>query len=125
MRLTAREALLRALLVAGSLLLVFVVCEAALRFLYIRDRTGSLQEQLERSRATSLEADRKEHSLGGLVQSSPFEEVIFELNPGLRGTYRGQPLATNSAGLRDREYFRRKGEGTYRVIGLGDSVMFG
>jgi hypothetical protein len=124
-RLTAREALLRALLVAGSLLLVFVVCEAALRFLYIRDRTGSLQEQLERSRATSLEADRKEHSLGGLVQSSPFEEVVFELKPGLRGTYRGQPLETNSAGQRDREYPRRKAAGTYRIAGLGDSVMFG
>jgi len=124
-RLTAREVLSRALLVAGSLLLVFVICEAALRLLYVRDRTGSLQEQLERSRATSLEVNRGEHSLGGLVQSSPFEEVVFELKPGLRGTYRGQPLETNSAGLRDRDYPRRKAAGTYRIAGLGDSVMFG
>jgi hypothetical protein len=124
-RITAREVLSRILLVAGSLLLVFAVCEGALRLLYVRDRTGSLQEQLERSRATSLDVNRGEHSLGGLVQSSPFEEIIFELKPGLRGTYRGQPLATNSAGLRDREYPRRKEEGTYRVVGLGDSVMFG
>jgi len=124
-RISVREVLSRFLLVAGSLLLVFVVCEGALRLLYVRDRTGSLKEQLERSHTTSLDVNRGEHSLGGLVQSSPFEEVVFELKPGLRGTYRGQPLATSSAGLRDREYPRPKGDGTYRVVGLGDSVMFG
>jgi hypothetical protein len=37
----------------------------------------------------------------------------------------GQPLLINSQGLRDYEYPRRKEPGTFRIVGVGDSSLFG
>ena len=64
-------------------------------------------------------------SLHGLVQISPHPDVVYELKPGLVGTYLDRPLRTNAYGLRDRDYPVAKPEGTFRIVGLGDSVMFG
>lgn len=127
MKAAPRELFYRAILVAGSLAFVFIVGETVLRLLYTRDqaRGGTLQEQLERSQRSGLAEGGGEHSLGGLVQASSHEGIIYELKPGLRGTFRGRPLSVSSAGLRDREYGKEKPPGIYRIAGLGDSVMFG
>jgi hypothetical protein len=37
----------------------------------------------------------------------------------------GQPVVINSQGLHDYEYSRRKPPGTFRIVGVGDSSLFG
>jgi hypothetical protein len=65
-------------------------------------------------------------ALGQIVQASPWPDIVYELRPGLDGTFRGQALRTNSLGIRGaREYARKKPAGTFRVVGLGDSNLFG
>jgi len=61
----------------------------------------------------------------GLVRPSSHKGIVYELKPGVVGTFRNKPFRTNSHGLRDSEYGRHKPAGTYRIVGLGDSVMFG
>jgi lysophospholipase L1-like esterase len=45
--------------------------------------------------------------------------------PNLEAIYLGQPFRTNSYGIREEEYSLQKNPLTKRIIGLGDSVMFG
>src|SRR4029077_5179153 len=51
--------------------------------------------------------------------------IFYELKPNVRGRFMGQPLLINSQGLRDYEYTRRKEPGTFRLVGVGDSSLFG
>jgi hypothetical protein len=65
-------------------------------------------------------------ALGQIVQESRYPDVVYELRPGIDGTFRGQTLRTNSMGIRGaREYAQEKPAGTFRVVGFGDSNMFG
>ena len=50
---------------------------------------------------------------------------MYELKPNLRGNFRDVPLVTNSCGLRDFDYRYQKPENTFRIVGLGDSSLFG
>ena len=47
------------------------------------------------------------------------------LLPNTRAVHRGVEIVTNSIGLRDREIAVPKPEGTYRIVMLGDSFVFG
>lgn len=85
-----------------------------------------LQDQLEASRKAELGEAQGAFSLFGLVQASAHPDVVFELKPNLVGTFRGEPVRISAEGLReDREYGRKKPAGTYRIVGIGDSHMFG
>jgi lysophospholipase L1-like esterase len=61
----------------------------------------------------------------GLVRPSSTPDVVFELKPNLDGVFLGKPMMTNSHGMRGPEVAGAKTPGTRRIIGLGDSVMFG
>jgi lysophospholipase L1-like esterase len=63
--------------------------------------------------------------LGEIVQQSRYPGIVYELKPNVRGRFLGQPLVINSEGLRDYEYTRRKEPGTFRIVGVGDSSLFG
>jgi lysophospholipase L1-like esterase len=63
--------------------------------------------------------------LGHLIRLSRHRRVVYELKPGLDVTYAGVRVRTNGQGLRSPhapEDFARAG---LRVVGLGDSFMFG
>ncbi len=64
--------------------------------------------------------------LGQIVRASDDPRVIYELIPGLRDeTFRGHPLAVNPQGFRGPSYPLGRHEGILRIVGIGDSVMFG
>src|SRR5205814_8613879 len=63
--------------------------------------------------------------VGEIVQPSRYPGIVYELKSGVRGRFMGQPLLINSQGLRDYEYTRRKKPGTFRIVGVGDSSLFG
>lgn len=114
-------------MLAFSTALVVVLAEVGLRvFLALAEpRATDPEAALELSASANLEGTGSQISLRGLVRASDVPDMVFELKPNLRGTYLGQPLRTSSQMLRDREYSRAKLPGTRRIVGLGDSVMFG
>lgn len=88
-------------------------------------RRGGVDEQLRRSAEADVAPEAEGFGLVGLVEPSRFPDVVYELKPGLRGTFMRLPLEVSSHGMRDREYPLAKPPGTFRIAGLGDSVMFG
>lgn len=117
----------RLVLAVAAVLVGLVLGEAGLR-LYARVRgleRGDLAAMLERSSRATLGEGEDRFSLRGLVQSSPVDEIVYELKPGLRGTFQERQVSTSSYGLRGPERPPDKAPGTFRIAGLGDSFMFG
>lgn len=85
-----------------------------------------LQEQLVRSQQARPEDARQRFGLYGLVEASPHEDIVYRLKPNLFGTFRDQPIETNRYGHRQRTTpALPKPDGVFRIVGLGDSNMFG
>lgn len=53
------------------------------------------------------------------------EPIGYRFPPGMSGTYYGVSVQTNSLGMRDREVPSSKETGEFRILILGDSVVFG
>lgn len=64
-------------------------------------------------------------TLAHLLRPSGNPDRVYELRPGLDCVFKGVRVTTNSFGMRDGEVSQVKPPGTLRVVGLGDSVMFG
>ncbi len=110
-----------------SIVVALGLGEAGLR-LYFRSKGmdgGDVRQVLRRSRR-SRETTTGALSLLHLVQASPYDDVVYDLRPGLNGSFKGKPVRTDAQGLRgSRDYALVKPPGTFRIVGLGDSVMFG
>ncbi len=108
-------------------ILVFVlVAEGTIRLiLYLQENRKDLQLRLKESKEADFNTNSQTYNLKGIVQASPYEGIIYELKPLLSGYFMQAPLATNSRGLRDFEYSEQKKENTFRIVGLGDSSLFG
>jgi hypothetical protein len=120
-----RRVALRTALAAGSLLLAVLAVEVGMRVVnFVREDRRPLNERLAEGRAANDDNVRV-YSLGDIVQPSPHPGIVYEVKPNLRGAFQGQPLSTNSRGLRDVEYDYEKPAGTVRIVALGDSSLFG
>jgi lysophospholipase L1-like esterase len=110
-----------------SVLLTVALAEGALRLWFWHQgvSAGSLRDRLARSEQASLGSAEGRFSVYGLVRASTWPDIVYELKPNLVGSFRGQPVRTNSLGLRGPEVSPRKSPGTFRIVGLGDSHMFG
>ena len=123
---TERRLLARRLTLAlASTIVALLVAEGIVRLAhYFREDRRPLEVQLRGARAqapSSMQSLR----LGEIVQPSRYAGIVYELKPNVRGRFMGQPLLINSQGLRDYEYTRRKEPGTFRIVGVGDSSLFG
>lgn len=106
-----------------SILLALLLAEGGLRLYFGSREPDDFEAALRDARNVPRTGAL---ALGQIVQASRYPDVVYELRPGLDGTFRGQTLRTNSLGLRGaREYAREKPAGTFRVVGLGDSNAFG
>lgn len=106
-----------------SVLLTLVLCEMGLRA-YCVFRTS---RELDRMRAAAPERiDTPYGVLGPGVRLSDKPNVVYELRPNLRGSYDGRRYASNRYGFRqDQEFPVEKPKGVLRVVGIGDSWMWG
>ena len=120
-----RQASLRLTVALGTTLVALLVAEGGLRLLhYVRDDRRPLDVQLGSLRAQAT-ASLHDLDLGDIVQPSRDPGIVYELRPNVRGRFVDQPLLINSQGLHDYEYSRHKDPGTFRIVGVGDSSMFG
>lgn len=71
-------------------------------------------------------APRSSHALAAITRVSRNPAVIYELRPNLSTRFGGCRLVTNSLGARaEREYARERDHAVLRIVGVGDSGMFG
>ena len=111
-----------------SVVAVCGVLELGLRVQDWREDRGSLARALEQP--VRLRPDGRA-DLGGIVRLAPERRRIYELIPRsnvLLNNWRGgqhTPLELNADGFRDRDYEKPKPPGVRRVVGIGDSFMFG
>lgn len=66
-----------------------------------------------------------EPSLKGMVRRSRDPELVYELKPDHSWTFLGAEVRTNSLGLRERELPAAPTPGSLRVVGIGDSILWG
>jgi lysophospholipase L1-like esterase len=115
-------------LAAASVLAVCGVLEVGLRVQDWNEDRGSLARAL--AQPVRLRPDGRA-DLGGIVRLAAERRRVYELIPNanvLLYNWRGgrhTPLELNSDGFRDRDYARPKPPGVRRVVGIGDSFMFG
>ena len=121
----ARRTFARLTLALASTIAAALAAEGTVRLAhYLREDRRPLDVQLRGARdrpPSSMQTLR----LGEIVQQSRYPGIVYELKPGVRGRFMGQPLLINSQGIRDYEYTRRKKPGTFRIVGVGDSSLFG
>jgi hypothetical protein len=115
----------RLALVLVSTLLALVAAEVALRLLAPPRSTQDvdLASRLALSRDSARQW--KWNGLAGIVQPGLTPALTYELRPGLSGTFRGRPFSTDDNGFRGAPVTAAKPPGVFRVVGLGDSHMFG
>jgi hypothetical protein len=63
--------------------------------------------------------------LGQLIRRSAHHRLVYELRPGLRVVYEGGAVSTNADGFRGPDRVEARPAGVLRIVGLGDSFMFG
>jgi len=97
-------------LLLTSTILSAVTLEGIVRLLY--SRFANYQSEMFRYAL--------EHKMLLPNPNLPFRHV-----PNKTGTYYGVEIKTNSAGLRDKEYYTQKPPGTKRILVAGDSVTLG
>lgn len=107
--------------------LAFLTAEIGLRIILKRTQEKQSLEQLDAiSARLTEETIRSSHPLAAIVRRSSHPALVFELKPGLDREFGHRRVRTNSLGMRDaREYQEAKGTNTFRIVGLGDSGMFG
>jgi len=77
-------------------------------------------------RQSSVCHPEENQGLAALVQVSRNNEIVYELKPSLEACFVGGLVHTTQAGIRAmRDYAPSKPVGTFRILGLGDSLMFG
>ena len=110
------------LLLALSLLFTALVAEGGLRLLAHFRNQGLLSTAL----ASPVPIpDNGRVTLGHMIRLSPDPKIIYEFKPDLDVTFIGAPVTINAAGFRGPLYPEAKPPGTRRIVGLGDSFMFG
>lgn len=64
-------------------------------------------------------------TLGHMIRLSSNPRIIYEFKPDLDVNFVDAPVTINSAGFRGPLYPEAKGPATRRIVGVGDSFMFG
>lgn len=105
-----------------SMLIALFLAEITFRF-YLHIKT---QRDIQRMKDGEEITQVDSINLGDIVKLSTTPDLIFELKPNLRGKYADAPFSTNASGLRSLNIpEEKKPPRVLRIIGLGDSYMFG
>ncbi|MCE9616329.1 MAG: SGNH/GDSL hydrolase family protein [Lentisphaerae bacterium] len=110
-----------------STVLALAVAEVGLRtFLKQMQARQSIDKLGEAAKHLSKERIHSSHPLAAIIRRSPDPLLIYELKPNLDMDFGHAMLHINSLGMRDsEEYTPAKGTNVIRIVGIGDSGMFG
>ena len=115
-------------LAAASVVAICGVLELGLRVMDWHEERGSLARAV--TQPARLRPDGRA-DLGGIVRLAPERRRIYELIPRTKVVLNNwlgfphTPLDLNAEGFRDRDHPTAKPPGVRRIVGIGDSYMFG
>ncbi len=116
---------------AGALILLglgssigFLVLETGARVVAVREerREGRLERDLAHAKGPGPGATV---TLGQMIRKSANPRIVYELRPRLDVRFAGGRVTTSDQGYRGAEVASPKTIATYRIVGIGDSYMFG
>ena len=116
------EGLLNAALFGATLLALFMILELGARVLVHLDNRKNLGAAMQRDWPAPVDAPAK---MVEMIRLSAEPTVIYELKPRLSVWFKDQRVTTSREGFRDTDYKTGKPADTVRIVGLGDSIMFG
>lgn len=64
-------------------------------------------------------------TLGHLIRRAANPRIVYELKPGISAHFKGAHVTINEQGFRGPYRAPEKPDGVFRIVGLGDSIMFG
>jgi lysophospholipase L1-like esterase len=114
-------------LLVFSLGVSFLAGEIGLRWMLTSRQEANSLENLKKLKNSNVhQSIRSDHPLALIIQPSEYPSVIYELQSNLDMDFGGKRLRTNNDGMREsRNYLRESLPNTVRIIGVGDSGMFG
>jgi len=113
-----------ALLIAFGTALGFLVLEAGARIAAVREeqRQGRLERDLKDVKGPGPGAIV---TLGQMIRKSANPRIVYELRPRLDVRFAGGRVTTSDAGNRGLDAETPKPASVFRIVGIGDSYMFG
>lgn len=114
----------RLLLLGIGLLAGLLLAEIGVRALRAIGDPGRLQASQLLAGSPDVPSGT-EASLLQMVRAARNPSIVYELRPDLDVTFRGVRVTTNADGFRGPPRARSKPADGYRIVGLGDSVLFG
>ncbi len=114
------------LLVASTLFSV-VLIEVGVRGWFWSKGIGrtDVRDILQRSQGDGPVQLEGGSGLFGIIQASEHDDIVYQLKPHLEGVFKGAPVEINPDGFRGPQVSLEKPEGVRRIVGIGDSHMFG
>lgn len=64
-------------------------------------------------------------TLGQIIRRSDNPRIVYELRPRLDVVFAGARMTTSDSGHRGADVSKQKADGAFRIVGIGDSYMFG
>lgn len=110
-------------IVFTTILLLFLAFEALIRIWIFFDNQKSFKEAIKK---LPVITNGSRVALGGMIQPSMNKKIIYELRPGITVYFCNSLVKINKQGWRsDKDFTLEKDPNTVRIIGAGDSFMFG
>jgi GDSL-like Lipase/Acylhydrolase family len=108
-----------------SAVLCLALAEATLRFMSYWDNRKTSQAFQNLGQVEGLSDPTQNVPLRQMIRPSENPRIIYGLRPNISVLSHDKPVMTNTHGFRGPEYGTLKSDKTIRIVGLGDSVMFG
>lgn len=102
--------------------ITLVLIEIGFRIVFYKQDTRVLS-QLEKY--AKPPHPKKNTPLGNLIRLNDNPKIIYEWKPNISARFKGARIKINEKGFRGKVVPRQKSKNTVRIMGLGDSVMFG
>jgi len=119
----AKVVLFKTVLVLVAATFACGILELGLRIKARYDRNRGAAAWQDLQRAKPPKNDTQVH-LGHIIHVSPYPDIVYQLWPNLSVTFLNSPLTTDAEGFRITPGSDARTD-AYRIVGLGDSVMFG
>jgi len=118
----------RVVLAGISLAVSLIIAEMTLRVILTnsQSQSGNSLSALQEYQDGKIIKAKTFHPLAAIIRLSRNKKLVYELMPKLDMIFGNQRLRTNSRCMReDHEYTEEKPDGVFRIVGIGDSGMFG
>jgi hypothetical protein len=120
-----RPVLLKMCVALTSTVVCLALAEAAFRFISYWEARKTSQAFHNLGRVEPPPDPTQNVSLRQMLRPSDNPRIIYELQPNLAVLSHQKLVRTNAHGFRGPDYRLPKGDTILRIVGLGDSVMFG